>query len=98
LQGSYSATIRFKGCSAGKSSQYARNGRRWGPFATVRRMLVFSSVWAVMGVIEVLFTVVGHDSGGFAMIGVFFLVTAAMGFAASPDGTPMRRAWIAVRW
>jgi hypothetical protein len=35
------------------------------------------------GVIEILFTVVGHDSGGFAMIGVFFLVTAAMGFAAS---------------
>jgi hypothetical protein len=36
-----------------------------------------------MGVIEILFTVVGHDSGGFAMIGVFFLVTAAVGFAAS---------------
>jgi hypothetical protein len=59
------------------------NVRLWDPFATVRRMLVFSSVWAVMGVIEILFTVVGHDSGGFAMIGVFFLVTAAMGFAAS---------------
>jgi hypothetical protein len=59
------------------------NARLRGPLATVRRMLVFSSAWAVMGVIEILFTVVGHDSGGLAMIGVFSLVTAAAGFAGS---------------
>jgi hypothetical protein len=45
-----------------------KNVRLRGLFATVRRMLVFSSVWAVTGVIEILFTVV-HDSGGYAMIG-----------------------------
>jgi len=48
------------------------NVRLRGPFATVHRMSVFSSVWVVMGVIEILFTALGHASSGFAMIGVFF--------------------------
>jgi hypothetical protein len=38
------------------------NVRLWGPFATVRRIMVFSSVWVVMGVTEILFTVEQSDS------------------------------------
>jgi hypothetical protein len=57
------------------------NARSWSPFATGRRMFIFSSVWTVAGVIGILFTVVGHGSGGYAMIGALCLINAAAGFA-----------------
>jgi malonyl CoA-acyl carrier protein transacylase len=44
---------------------------------------VLSCVWAAMGLTEVLFTVAGHASGEYAMVGSFFLVAAAIGFAGT---------------
>jgi len=90
LQGSYSTTIRFKGCSAGKSSQYARECPPAGFVRDRPPHAGFQQRLGCQSVIEILFTVVGHDSGGFAMIGVFFLVTASVGFAASCHGGTTR--------
>ena len=61
----------------------ARDVARWGPFKTARRGFIVSGVYALMGVVPIVFTVLWHGSGVYALLGAGWLLVAALWLAAT---------------